>query len=155
LSARAEISGPFLAGTRARTTAVGAAGNAGRWDHKRQEIGGRGRGTGTVAWVAPAQGWEDEHSPRRCSDTKAGEVPPGEQLALGSGVALECVRDEHPRDIRKPCEELAKELRRGPLLPAALPQAIEHGPGLIHCPPQLARVSFNRKTPFLEMPFLA
>jgi hypothetical protein len=80
---------------------------------------------------------------------------PWENLALGGCVALQFVGDDYTRDVGQAFEELAEELLRGALIPAALHQDIEHVPVLIHSPPQIVAFSLNSKNHFIEMPFIA
>src|SRR5437763_1707463 len=79
---------------------------------------------------------------------------PWENLALGGCVALQFVGDEHLRDIRQPFEELAKEFLRGPLIPAALHQDIEHVSLLIDGSPQIVTLSFDRQKHFIQVPLV-
>jgi hypothetical protein len=57
---------------------------------------------------------------------------PGQHLALHRAVALEPIRNKHPRDILTAFEELAEELLGGPLVTPALHQNVEDVPVLIH-----------------------
>ena len=80
---------------------------------------------------------------------------PWENLALGGSVALEFIGDDHARYVRQPFEELAEELLRGLLVPAALHQDIQHVPVLIHCPPQIVMLALDRQKHLIHMPLVA
>jgi hypothetical protein len=47
---------------------------------------------------------------------------PREELAFGRAVALPLIRDDHPRYVLQPLEQLAEKLLRRFLVPAALHQ---------------------------------
>jgi len=69
---------------------------------------------------------------------------PREHLALGGSVALELIGNDHARDVREPFEQLTEELLRGPLIPAALDQDVEHVPFLIYRPLGIVALALNR-----------
>jgi hypothetical protein len=50
---------------------------------------------------------------------------PGQQLALRGTVALQLIRDNHPRHVLQPLEQRAEKLLRRVLVALALPQEVE------------------------------
>src|SRR5688572_22996877 len=79
----------------------------------------------------------------------------GKNLALGGCVALQFVGDDNPRHVLQAFKQLAKEFLRGPLISATLRQDIEHGPLLLHRPPQIVTFSLERQTHLVHMPLVA
>jgi hypothetical protein len=53
---------------------------------------------------------------------------------------------------RRPFEQLAEELLRRILIPAALQQDIQHVPVLIHSPPQIVTIALDRQKYFTSHP---
>ncbi len=80
---------------------------------------------------------------------------PWEELSLGGPIALQFIGNDHPWYIHQPFEELAEELLRGPLIPAALDQDIQHVPGLIHRPPEIVTLALNRQKHLIHVPLVA
>jgi hypothetical protein len=60
-----------------------------------------------------------------------------EQLALGCSIALEFIGDDTPRHVRQACEQLAKDLLCGLLVPPTLDQDIQHISVLIDGTPEI------------------
>jgi hypothetical protein len=76
-------------------------------------------------------------------------------FAFGRSIALEFVSDEHARDVGQAFQEFAEELLRGPLIPAALDQNIQHGPVLIDRPLEIVPFSLDRQKHLIHMPLIA
>jgi hypothetical protein len=60
-----------------------------------------------------------------------------EHFPLGRTIAFELIRDDDPRDVHQPLQQLAKELLRGVLVSPPLHQDIQHVAVLIGRPPQI------------------
>jgi hypothetical protein len=61
------------------------------------------------------------------------------------------IRDDHPRRIGQPLQELAEESLRRRLVPPALHQDIEDMTILIHGPPQVMALFIDGQEDFIEM----
>jgi hypothetical protein len=66
----------------------------------------------------------------------------GQDLALGSPVALQFIRDDDARNILTPFEELAEELLRRLLIPPPLHEDVEHIPVLIDGAPEVMALTW-------------
>jgi hypothetical protein len=80
---------------------------------------------------------------------------PREELSLGGSIALQFVGNDHSRYVRQALEPRAKELLRGPLIPAALDHNIQHVPLLTHRPPEIPVLAPDGEKHFIPMPFVA
>ena len=78
----------------------------------------------------------------------------GQDLPLGSAIAGELVRDDHPWDIRAAREQLAEELLRCSFVAPALNQDIEHVPVLIHRAPEILLRATDLEENFVEVPLV-
>jgi hypothetical protein len=75
-------------------------------------------------------------------------------LALSCFGALEFVSHAHARHVRQALEQLAEELLGRPLIPAALHQAIQHAPLLIHRPPQIVMLALDCEKYLIHLPLV-
>jgi hypothetical protein len=81
-------------------------------------------------------------------------LDPRQYLPLGRAIALELIRDDHPRDILTAFEELAEELLGRLLVPPSLHQDIEYHAILIHGPPQIVALFVDGDEHLIQMPFI-
>jgi len=77
-----------------------------------------------------------------------------EDLALGSPIALEFIRDDDPRNVLTALEELAEELLGGPFVPSPLYQDVELHAILIHGPPQIMPLLIHRDENLIQVPLI-
>jgi hypothetical protein len=77
-----------------------------------------------------------------------------EDLALGSPIALEFIRDDDPGNVLTALEELAEELLGGPFVPSPLHQNVELHAVLIHGPPQIVPLLINRDEDLIQVPLI-
>src|SRR5262245_1092258 len=68
---------------------------------------------------------------------------------LGSTIAFELVRDDHPRNVPAALEQLAEESLGGLLVPPALHQNVEDIPLLIDRTPEVAAFPIHREEHFI------
>jgi hypothetical protein len=80
---------------------------------------------------------------------------PREELSLSGSITLQLVSDDHSRYVRQALEQIAKERLRGPLIPAALDQNIQHVPLLTHRPPEIPVLAPDGEKHFIPIPFVA
>ena len=80
---------------------------------------------------------------------------PGHDLALGRGVALELVGDEHTRGSTLLLEELAQQAFGGVLVAPALDENIENEAVLVDGTPQPMLFPGDADDDLIEMPFVA
>src|SRR5262249_35484408 len=74
--------------------------------------------------------------------------------SLGSPIALQLVGDDHPRYVRQAFEQLAEELLRRPLIPAALHQDVQDVARLIHRPPEIVTLALDGQKHFIHLPLV-
>jgi hypothetical protein len=82
-------------------------------------------------------------------------LDPGHDLALGRGVALELVGDQHPRGSTLLLEELAEQAFGGLLVAPALDENIEIEAILVDGTPQPILLPGDADDDLIEMPFVA
>jgi hypothetical protein len=66
-----------------------------------------------------------------------------EHCPLGRTITFELIRDDDPRDIRQPFQQLAKEQPRGVLVSPPLHQDIQHVAVLIGRLPQIMALAVD------------
>jgi hypothetical protein len=81
-----------------------------------------------------------------------GVLDPRQDLALRRAIAFQLIRDDHPRHVLQPLQQLAEELLRGFLVPAALYEDIEDVAVLIHGPPEIMAFLVDREEHLIQMP---
>jgi hypothetical protein len=79
---------------------------------------------------------------------------PRQDLALRGGIALQRIRDDHPRHVGQAFEQLAEELLRGLLVPATLDENVQHVAVLIHGTPQVMPDPINGEKHLVQVPFI-
>jgi hypothetical protein len=75
-----------------------------------------------------------------------------EHVPLRRTIAFELIRDDDPRDVRQPFQQLAKELLRGVLVSPPLHQDVQHMPLLIDRAPEILAYPIDRQKDLVEMP---
>ena len=80
---------------------------------------------------------------------------PGQDLALRGAIALQFIRDDHPRHVGQPFEQLAEEFLRGLLVPATLDQNVQHVAVLIHGTPQVMPCPMDSEKHLVQVPLVA
>jgi hypothetical protein len=78
----------------------------------------------------------------------------GEHVLFGRAIAFELVRDDHPRDVSQPFEQLAEKLLRCSLVALTLHQDVEHVAILIHRPPQVVPFAVNGEKHLVQVPLV-
>jgi hypothetical protein len=78
----------------------------------------------------------------------------GHDLAVGGTVALQRIRDDHPRNILAALEQLAEEFLGRLLVPPTLDQDIQDMTILIHCPPQIVAGATERQKNLIQVPLI-
>jgi hypothetical protein len=79
---------------------------------------------------------------------------PRQDLALRGGIALQLIRDDHPRHVGQAFEQLAEELLRGLLVPATLDENVQHVAVLIHSTPQVMPDTIDGEKHLVQVPFI-
>jgi len=78
----------------------------------------------------------------------------GYNLSLRGGVAAQLVRDDHPRHVSQPLQQLAEEpfgcLRAAP----ALYEDVEHMPVLVDRAPEIMQLALNADEHLIEEPLV-
>src|SRR6266850_3882287 len=69
--------------------------------------------------------------------------------------SIEFVRDDHPRDVSQPFEQLAEKLLRSFLVSPTLHQDVEHVPVLIHRSPQVMPFAVDGQKHLVQGPLVA
>jgi hypothetical protein len=69
-------------------------------------------------------------------------------------IALQCIGNDHARDVLKPIEKLAEKSLRGLLVASDLHENIEHVAVLIHCSPQIMPLTTDREKDLVQVPFV-
>src|SRR5258708_39135049 len=82
-------------------------------------------------------------------------LDPGHNLPLGSGVALQLVRDEHTRGATLLLEELAEQALGGLLVAPALDENIENEAVLVDGTPEPMLFPGEADDDLIEVPFVA
>jgi hypothetical protein len=80
---------------------------------------------------------------------------PRQEVPLRGTIALQLVRDDHPRNILAALEQLAEELLGRVLIPPTLDENIQDMTVLIHRPPQVVSFAANGEKDFIQMPLVA
>jgi hypothetical protein len=80
---------------------------------------------------------------------------PGEELALRRAGALELVGNDDAGRVLQALEPLTEQLLRRVLVPAALPQNLQHGIILIHRTPQVMPFATDRSKHLGQVPGVA
>jgi hypothetical protein len=78
----------------------------------------------------------------------------GQDLAQGRTIALELIRDDHPRHIRQAFEQLAEKPLRRLLIPSALFEDSEDVAVPVDGAPQRVRFAVHGKNDFIQVPLV-
>jgi hypothetical protein len=78
----------------------------------------------------------------------------GQELMHGRTVAFQFVRDDHPRHIGQPLQELAEESLRGLLVATALDENIQDMAILVDGPPQVVAFAMNSQKDLVQVPLI-
>ena len=78
----------------------------------------------------------------------------GHDLSFRRAVALQLIRDEHPRHVPQTLQQLAEELFCGLFVPAALHQDVQDVAILIHGAPQVMLLAIDLDEHLIEVPFI-
>ena len=77
---------------------------------------------------------------------------PRHDLLFGRLVAAQLIRDDHPRHVSQPLQQLTKEFLSCLLISAALDQNVEHLALLVHGSPQVMKVTVDPVEVFVQVP---
>jgi hypothetical protein len=80
---------------------------------------------------------------------------PSQHLTFSRAVALQLIRDDHPRDVLQPLEKIAKKHLRRLLVAAALHQDVEHVIVLVDRSPQVITLAMDGQNHPVEMPMVS
>ena len=79
----------------------------------------------------------------------------GHNLPLGRAIAVELIRDDHPRHVCQPLQQLAEEPLRRLLVPPALHEDIEDITVLVDGPPQIVALAMDGQKDLIQVPLVS
>jgi hypothetical protein len=78
-----------------------------------------------------------------------------QELSLGGSITLQLIRDDDPRDVRQPFQQLAEEFLRCLLITPVLHENVEDISFLVNSSPEIVLFAIEREEYLVQVPLVA